>query len=255
MSSIQSPQLARLGRNHANQILNDPNWTKAVFLRDPLTRLLSAYLDKFVASPQLGIHGDYGVRLFGSAISFAEFARRVASNNTDRKLADGLHLGTNAHWKPQRFTCSLEKFAHVFNFVGRYENIREHVESLLRSLGLWDTYGAQGWAPRVFSGNGTRPPRDAIFARAAAHKTNAAERYAEYYAPSGLEATMRRAYKMDYDIIDALGALPDRPPTTGFAWGRYRQRRRHRRLCDLDPEAFGNYCAPDWSGTRKRRPP
>ncbi|CAN0465364.1 unnamed protein product, partial [Laminaria digitata] len=32
----------------ASDILNDPTWTKAVFLRDPAERLLSCFLDKIV---------------------------------------------------------------------------------------------------------------------------------------------------------------------------------------------------------------
>ena len=31
----------------ATEMINDPNWTKFVFLRDPAERLKSAYLDKF----------------------------------------------------------------------------------------------------------------------------------------------------------------------------------------------------------------
>ena len=37
---------SRLSLNKAINILNDPTYTKAVFLRDPMTRFLSAYLDK-----------------------------------------------------------------------------------------------------------------------------------------------------------------------------------------------------------------
>lgn len=32
----------------ATDILNDPTWTKGVFLRDPAERLLSCFLDKIV---------------------------------------------------------------------------------------------------------------------------------------------------------------------------------------------------------------
>ncbi|CAM9749402.1 unnamed protein product, partial [Sphacelaria rigidula] len=32
----------------ATEIMNDPTWTRAVFLRDPAERLLSCYLDKLV---------------------------------------------------------------------------------------------------------------------------------------------------------------------------------------------------------------
>ena len=84
----------------AEHILNDGNWTKVVFLRDPATRALSAYLDKFVDSPSRGIHGDYGLRHFKRAMNWTDFVDALASNNTDRYKPEGLHAGTNAHTSP-----------------------------------------------------------------------------------------------------------------------------------------------------------
>uniref|UniRef100_A0A7S0TAN7 Carbohydrate sulfotransferase n=1 Tax=Chrysocystis fragilis TaxID=1411660 RepID=A0A7S0TAN7_9STRA len=241
-----SPIFRKLSLAEANEMMNDDSWTKVIFLRDPLSRLASAYLDKFVQSPKRGIHANYGIRLFGESLSFEAFARRVASNNTDRASHDGLHLGTNLHWKPQRYICSFEKFAHLYHFVGRYENIREHAESLLRALGLWDDFGASGWAPPLGKNHtppASRVPRDSIFARSSSHKTGSASKYADLYAPPGLEAAVRAAYSMDYDLFDAIGAHPADPPTSGRAWARRRADPRHRRLCHLDSRAFGaDYC-------------
>lgn len=211
-------------------------------MRDPLNRLLSAYLDKFVKSPRRGMHGNYGFRFFGSALSFEQFAQRVASNNTYRDLPDGLHLGTNPHWKPQRYICSLEKFAHVYNFIGRFENVREHAESLLRALGLWDSFGATGWAPKLAAGLDNETRRDSLFARSSPHKTESSARYAELYAPPGLEDLLRNAYAMDYELLGALGADPTKPPVSGFGWASARRHVDRRRLCDLDPSGFGAYC-------------
>ena len=75
------PQFNKLPPQRATEILNDPNWTKAVFFRDPARRLLSAYLDKFV------YQGSYAVRVYNEpkatrftcAATTRARARRVAS--------------------------------------------------------------------------------------------------------------------------------------------------------------------------------
>ena len=269
-----APTLATLSRDEATDIMNDPRWTKAVFLRDPLTRLLSAYLDKFVLAPKRGLAANYGVKHFGSSMSFETFIDAIASNITDKASPYGLHLGTNPHWKPQRYQCSLEKFLPVFSFIGRYENIREHAETLLRAANLWDDFGKSGWAP-TFVKRPISPHRslaehnasndvlrDAIFARAAAHGTNAKNRYRDYYrleqeedrAPpmdqsrqSLLEHRATEAYAYDYELLRVLDIDPLGLPVTGATWTTFlREHPHHRRLCHLDSRAFGpDYCPPE----------
>lgn len=197
------PTLERLGIEEANDLMNDPSWTKFVFFRDPLRRLASAYLDKFVESPKRGIHANYGIRFFHEThLSFEKFARLVSSNNTDASRQDGLHRGTNAHWKPQRYMCALETFAPLYNFVGSHEHLREHAETLLRSMGLWNEYGKTGWAPRATrESNSTTIYRDELFARKSPHKTESASRYDELYGHDGLEELVRTAYEMDYEFL------------------------------------------------------
>ena len=57
--SKNKPLLKHLPLERVNAILRDPDWTRAVFFRDPARRLLSSYLDKFVQ------HRDYSVTVFG----------------------------------------------------------------------------------------------------------------------------------------------------------------------------------------------
>jgi len=40
--------MKKLGEVEATAMMNDPTYKRVVFLRDPASRLLSAYLDKFV---------------------------------------------------------------------------------------------------------------------------------------------------------------------------------------------------------------
>ena len=241
----QAPTLMSLGREKAQDILNDPNWTKVAFFRDPATRLLSAYLDKFLDSPARGIHGNYGLRHFGRVLNWTDFVDAISDPNTDKRRPEGLHMGTNGHWKPQRFTCNLEKFLPAYSFVGRYESLRDHAETLLRALGLWEDFGSHGWAERPTKErfkpdpNAPAPLRDELFARSAKHHTNSGNRKAGYLTPEIL-AKIRAAYAMDYEIFDALDAHPDAPPTAGHAW------RGEKRVCDLgrplDRRGFGDYC-------------
>ena len=105
--------------------------------------------------------------------------RYLGSENTDRYKPEGLHVGSNAHWKPQRFHCSLEKFLTKYQFIGRYESLRDHAEMLLRSLNLWDAYGSKGWGHRdkrqrlMPKPSDSIPVRDSLFAQKAKHSTNA----------------------------------------------------------------------------------
>ena len=242
-----APTLATLSLAEATNIMNDPSITKAVFLRDPLTRLLSAYLDKFVLSPKRGMHANYAIKHFGKkkAMNFSDFVNEIAKNDTNRASPAGLHLGTNPHWKPQRFQCSLEKFLPVFSFVGRYEHIREHAEALLRAKGLWESFGKEGWAPAFYrKDKRNQTLRDAIFDRAAAHSTNANNRYRDYYQKGDLRRVATTAYVPDYDMLRVLGTGD--APVSGVRWEHYLRERPNRRiLCAFDARAFGNdYCSP-----------
>lgn len=109
------PLLSALAPARATEMLNDPSWTKAVFFRDPASRLLSAYLDKCVPrvlprslarnTPFRFVVGNsYSTKVFHAEkkLKFADFVDLVAAGDTNRSRPTGLHFGTNPHWRPQR---------------------------------------------------------------------------------------------------------------------------------------------------------
>ncbi|KAH8063706.1 chondroitin 4-sulfotransferase [Aureococcus anophagefferens] len=185
------PLLSALAPDRATEILNDPSWTKAVFFRDPASRLLSAYLDKFV------VGNSYSTKVFHAEkkLKFADFVDLVAAGDTNR-----------------RYLSNMEKLLPAFQFVGAYEHLALHAEMLLRSLGLWDAAGATGWWRK-----GRRYRADALFAsNGARHRTRPRRDASAHYTPELLDR-VRAAYAMDYAMFDAIGWGTE-APTTGAAF-------------------------------------
>eukprot|EP00934_Nitzschia_sp_Nitz4_P008448 Nitzschia sp. Nitz4//scaffold5_size260463//239997//241394//NITZ4_001030-RA/size260463-processed-gene-0.409-mRNA-1//-1//CDS//3329555484//8438//frame0 len=131
--------MSSLQMSKAEELLNDPSWTKAVFLRNPLERLLSAYMDKIVGS-------NFSSSKFNEPVglSFEEFVNRAIDNSTASSCHDpnGLNRCTDPHWRPQSMTCGLDHFLPHFDFIGNFDNIAEHSKLLLEKVGMWEEYGA-----------------------------------------------------------------------------------------------------------------
>ena len=74
----------------ATHAMNDRNFTKFVFFRDPAERLLSAYLDKFEHGSRYRV--GYGLRIFKDPkMNFSGFVERIERVNKRRSNPDGLH--------------------------------------------------------------------------------------------------------------------------------------------------------------------
>jgi hypothetical protein len=129
----------------AQDLWNDPTWTRAVFLRDPAERLLSAYLDKVVKNA-------YTQRIFKIGaltdpketrpiLSFGEFVDLLVGNNTRCVIPTGLHTCSDPHWKPQYLTCGLDVTLPLVDFVGNFNHLAEHTKMLLERVDMWESYG------------------------------------------------------------------------------------------------------------------
>ena len=136
--------LARLPAEKAAAIITDPGYFKFTIVRHPLSRLVSAYLNKIVGAKSaarrvirnsqlrnghLGLHVAWGWlrgKPFFDAersLTFREFAQQVARENQDR---------IDPHFRPQsRLLQGIE-----LDFVGRLENIHSDFEFVRRRLGI-----------------------------------------------------------------------------------------------------------------------
>jgi len=187
------PLLKNLGRERVNEILDDPTWMRAVVLRDPAERLLSAYLDKFI------YRKGYAANVFGfpgHGMAFETFLSYVLDPNEDPRKPIGLHQGTDPHWRPQLYVGSLETVAEACNSVGDFLEVDAWIERVLRRVNGWDMYGATGWGAdadlKIFERN------------SAPHPTHASKRMAEFYDRVTLEAVYE-AYAGDIRLAANAG--------------------------------------------------
>lgn len=124
--------LRSLKIKQVKQLLNDKTYFKFTFVRNPWTRIASAYLDKFVVMKRLGkpvlsaLYGFYGNNMSGEqldkSITFSQFVSYLYQTEDQ-------HL--NVHWKPQHlFFEGIDNL----DFIGRFENLAEDYQYLKRKL-------------------------------------------------------------------------------------------------------------------------
>lgn len=193
--NIQNPLLTNLTYltdlppRDAEELLLDPDWTKAIFVRDPKERVLSAYLNKAVGETQyikrrcceqksspvhelLECHDPHSLPI----ISFEEFLKVVVPQCKD------------GHWCRQSELLRPVQWPHI-NFVGHFDRLEADTRRLLDDvLGVWEEMGATGW------------PHGSLYAGSSTvgHQTGAHNRMLQYYTPE-LEAIADAWYKADYD--------------------------------------------------------
>lgn len=167
--------------DQATAMMTDPSWTRAIFVREPKSRLLAAYLDK-------AFHPTYLGEKCCSDWSCVEPAKESLEG-----FFALVQKCPNSHWMPQARRME-PKYWPFINFVGHLESIQEDSKLLLDKLGVWEAFGASGWgddnaalfAP-VFDGNGRL------------HATNASSKLGKYFTTHALVASVEEFYREDYE--------------------------------------------------------
>lgn len=143
-----------LSHDEINEIMNDPNWTKAVVFRDPSRRLLSSYLYLIDNPSQVKIYRNQLLK-YSKGTTWNDFLDSV----TDQQFR-------NIHWRPQvpplsshlhllpyssdiqsqSDFCGLQKYWRLFNYKANLETLHITGPQLLKDLGIWSEYGERGWS-------------------------------------------------------------------------------------------------------------
>ena len=125
----------------ALHIMTSDEWTRAIFVRHPIDRIISAYLDKVVAKSN---SEEQNTTYFSKRCCPSDnMCSRIAQNS----FQDFLHMAywcPDPHWKSQS-TIMDAKFWPFINFVGHLSTAQADAKALLQRLGAWETYGATGW--------------------------------------------------------------------------------------------------------------
>lgn len=138
------------------------------FVRNPITRVLSCYLDKFVSNkwekarrlPGFGFEPDYD-------LSFLEFLNFISNQNP---------IDMDVHWMPQTTILSLGSVK--YDFIGRFENFSADFQRICRYLGVEEFHDNEG--------------RE--------HRTNASDVTCKFYGDRELEI-VRRLYREDFELL------------------------------------------------------
>jgi hypothetical protein len=176
--------LYHYNRTTASAMMTDPTWTRAIFVRDPKERFLSAYLDKVVQNK------EYVIR---KCCPYSRECGAKAEQSTGNFL-QLMRICTDSHWNPQSKRIREDKYWPYINFVGHMETLYDDAKTLLQRLGAWERYGKSGWGP-------TRT--DAIFQSKAGdagrlHATDAVSKMKTYISPE-IEKELEQYYADDYN--------------------------------------------------------
>jgi chondroitin 4-sulfotransferase 11/chondroitin 4-sulfotransferase 13/dermatan 4-sulfotransferase 1 len=172
--------------DQARTMLSDPKWTKALFIRDPLERLLSGFLDK-CRSP---VSSRYDIHCpFSGEVDFGTFMRYIFNE------AKANHYGTmsmDEHWRPQHLVCDLQRWLPHYQFQGNFSHLRAHTKFLLQGMNLFDDFG-RGWKSKG-------EQLDLFEVKTDWHHTDTSEKLKQYYTRELADLALD-FYKTDYEIF------------------------------------------------------
>ena len=211
------------------EIWTDPSWTKAIFLRHPAERLLSAYLNK--------VDSRLPQSQRGNVSSFANWIQSLDQDVQPKcQNQTGPSWCFDPHWRPQVYSCGIQHGTLPnFDFVGRMDHAAPHSKALLERVGLWESHGIHytttpdvdradlclieppnvGRQQYNDKNNTTKLIRSGfqqdVRAKADHHTTNSKSKLDRYFtATPHLWEMVQRMYQADFDLWNALSQDDDK---------------------------------------------
>mmetsp|Transcript_56058 Transcript_56058/g.63425 ORF Transcript_56058/g.63425 Transcript_56058/m.63425 type:complete len:752 (+) Transcript_56058:55-2310(+) len=168
----------------ANSMMISNEWTKAIFVRDPKERFLSAFLDKAIANYGLfttQVCCEKAIQCKNDNYDQSVNLEQVLVNTCITEVWDSRHDKFQTKWLEDKPCCTLfkdfnekvttvegflsnieecpndhwlpqhqrieDKFWKYINFVGHLSTMKDDTEKLLKRIGAWEEFGQRGWGP------------------------------------------------------------------------------------------------------------
>jgi hypothetical protein len=189
----------------AQEMMTSPKWHRAIFVRDPKPRILSAFLDKAVQHEKHFMRSNCPIWAEATADRGGTLDECIEKHNSFefflRNITTTLNL--NVHWR-SIYSRVDEKWWPYMNYIAHMKDLSEDAEHFLSSIhsnidgvSAWDRLGKTGWGDneRNCSATGHLPflaKKDSI------HHTDARQRMRQYYTPE-LEKFVETHFADDYN--------------------------------------------------------
>ena len=154
-----------------DELMSGDTYFRFCFVRNPFSRILSAYLDKVVENewernrllPTLGFAKD-------AKISLLQFLKAIRQTP---------HIHKDIHWTPQSYL--LQKHKLNYHFIGRFENFAAGFRQVIKKI---------------------QPDADdnLFKIRADHHKTDASSKIAEYISPAERDLILE-IFENDFEVF------------------------------------------------------
>jgi len=168
----------------ASEIMSDPSWTRALMVRDPKMRFLSAFLDK-------AMRNDHKHIIDRCCPDKSCVDAAIA---TLEGFLDLCHRCDDGHWESQHRRVENKYWPYI-DHVGHVETAAVDARRLLEKIGAWDKYGASGWGPH---GNQSIFESKEGLGGAGEHANWAEWQVWTWYTPQ-TEAKVESFYQSDYE--------------------------------------------------------
>jgi hypothetical protein len=200
--------LGHYNSSQQTEFMTSPNWTRAIFVREPMERLLSGFLDKAYGPERYILRHCCLKPNVTSQLHHNNSVYKHQCRVLNRLRLNGM-LPTphdfpfqtfveaflvqckDPHWTLQSDRITPRNWKYI-NFVGHFDSLEEDARSLLERIGAWQEYGATGWGVH---GNLSFFQRNI-----ARHSTSAKSHQEEFYTPQVLERVLKYL-KEDYDHV------------------------------------------------------
>ncbi len=194
--------LGSFSRSKQEEFMTSPDWTRAIFVRDPMQRLLSAFLDKAYGRERY-IHRRCCKKTprTNSTESYKKQCELLRSLKQKRKLPTPAEFPFKTfvqefmvqfqddHWKPQSQRMKYGNWQFI-NFIGYFDTLERDARCLLERIGAWEEYGANGW--------GNYGNESFLHGNRAVHATGAGDHFEEYFTPDLMQDVLTYL-QPDYD--------------------------------------------------------
>lgn len=189
----------------AREMMLSPDWTKAIFVRHPKPRILSAFLDKAVEKSDHFVQ-ETCKRYQAKGKSYDDCIYH--HEDFDFFLHEiTTTLKDNVHWR-SIYSRVDEKWWPYINYIGNMDNLSDDAKTLLQSIhsnktgvSAWDKIGTSGWSDNERDCESTKNSDGEFLAkRDVIHTTRASEKMLKYYTPK-LEQFVEDHYADDLDNI------------------------------------------------------